>query len=922
MQTAARAIAAALVVLATLSGRAGAASGPCRDAVADAGQRLLDRSVAALSACRRSVARGSLPAGTDCLGDAATGRKRAAATVKPAERVQAACSDGDVAAIAPGGACFGATTLAKLVACQRASHGVEAESLTAVTDAAAGPLSYLARKCVARASSETRRFAVARLRLLQQCKTQLPLPLGTDCTTEPATATQIAGLRGRAAAKIARRCGAALGQTPFGTPCDTAANADDLALCLLAAADRATDGALASEYHDGGFCGDATAAIEPQVEALLAQMSLADKIAQMHGASLSAGIWHTADNLALGIPGLAMTDGPRGVGAATGHATAFPVGMARGATWDPALEERVGEAFGAEVRAKGGSMLLAPTINMLRHPRWGRAQETYGEDTVHMGRMATGFIRGAQQHVIANAKHYAGNSIENSRFNVDVTIDERTLREVYLPHFHAAVRDAHVGAVMSAYNKTNGQYCGENLHLIHDVLKGDWDFQGFVESDWFLGTRSTVPSITAGLDIEMPSGTYYGQPLADAVTGDVVAETLVDDAVRRILRAKLCFRLDTDPPVVDPGAIETPAHLAVALDAAREGIVLLKNVGGALPLDRSQVGSVVVVGTIAAAANIGDHGSSNVSPTSVVTALDGITNRAGGGVTVTYVPGPSLSPADQATIAAAGAVVVVAGLTFNDEGEGQVTPGDRVSLAMPGTQDALVAAVAALNPRTVVVLEGSGPILMPWLNDVSAILTAWYPGEQGGLAIGDVLFGDVTPSGKLPVSFPVAEADLPPFDNVSLAVTYDYYHGYRYLDRNGTTPLFPFGFGLSYTTFQVANLSVSPQALSPAGRLHVTADVGNTGAVAGDEVVQLYVSAQGSAVDRPVRELKAFARVHLAPGETRTVLFEVPASDLAFWDVGAGAFVVEPIGYTVHVGTSSRDLPLSGSFAVVVGALP
>jgi beta-glucosidase len=291
-------------------------------------------------------------------------------------------------------------------------------------------------------------------------------------------------------------------------------------------------------------------------------------------------------------------------------------------------------------------------------------------------------------------------------------------------------------------------------------------------------------------------------------------------------------------------------------------------------------------------------------------------------VTVTYVPGPSLSPAEQATIAAAGAVVVVAGLTSDDEGENLVTIGDRLSLAMPGSQDGMIAAVAAQNPRTIVVLEGSGPILMPWVNDVPAILTAWYPGEQGGFAIGDVLFGDVVPSGKLPLSFPVAEADLPTFDNVSLAVTYGYYHGYRYLDRNNTAPLFPFGFGLSYTTFQYANLAVSPQALSPAGRLHVTADVTNTGSVAGDEVVQLYVSAQGSAVDRPVRELKAFARVHLAPGETKTVPFEVPAADLAYWDVGTSAFVVEPIGYTVAVGSSSRDLPLSGSFAVVVGALP
>jgi beta-glucosidase len=303
----------------------------------------------------------------------------------------------------------------------------------------------------------------------------------------------------------------------------------------------------------------------------------------------------------------------------------------------------------------------------------------------------------------------------------------------------------------------------------------------------------------------------------------------------------------------------------------------------------------------------------------VVTALAGITDRAGGGVTVSYVPGPSLSPADQATIAAAGAAVVVAGLTFNDEGEATITIGDRLSLAMPGTQDALIAAVAALNPRTVVVLEGSGPILMPWLGAVPALLTAWYPGELGGFAIGEVLFGDVVPSGKLPLSFPVAEADLPAFDNVSLAVTYGYYHGYRYLDRCNIEPRFPFGFGLSYTTYRYTNLTIANPTLRTDGTLHVTADVTNTGGVAGDEIVQLYVSYQGSRVDRPVKDLKGFTKVHLEPGQTKTVALDVVAKDLAFYDVDASAWEVEPIAYTVQVGPSSRDLPLSASFSVNAG---
>ena len=335
-------------------------------------------------------------------------------------------------------------------------------------------------------------------------------------------------------------------------------------------------------------------------------------------------------------------------------------------------------------------------------------------------------------------KLFAANRIEDARFSVNVSMDERTLREVYLPHFRMAVQQGHAGSVMSAYNLVNGAHCAENVHLLHDVLNGDWGFQGFVESDWVLGTRSTVPSANAGLDIEMPTANYFGTPLANAVAAGQVSEATIDAAVRRSLRAQLCFRLDTDPPQPDPTQVETPAHVDLALQVAREGIVLLKNDHAALPLDRSQLTSIVVVGPLAAMANLGDHGSSRVNPAAAVAPLDGITARAGA-VTVTYVPSSSLSPSDEATIAAADAAVVVAGLTFNDEGEGLITHGDRDSLALPGDQDQLIAAVAGLNPRSVVVLEGSGALLMPWKDSVAAILMAWYPGEQGGNAIADVL---------------------------------------------------------------------------------------------------------------------------------------------------------------------------------------
>jgi beta-glucosidase len=892
----------------------------CQVAVAGAGRQLLGRTMAILASCHRALARGAPSARTDCLADRATRHRRAVAAARSAGRIRHTCTDAAVASLALGGDCSAAEDVSGLIACLETSHGAEAEGLIAVASAGRVPLLVPARRCDAQASRQTRRFALARLRLIQRCKRTPalhdPLPPRTDCSAESHTARRLAGLRARAARKIAADCDAAAqAEASFGAPCKSLATGDELARCLLSAADAATDGAIMAEYRDEGFCGDSSDAIERRIDDLLGQMTLAEKVEQMHGVGFRDHAWRTTDNARLQIPGLGMIDGPRGVSLLAANATAFPVAMARGASWDPALEERVGEAIGAEARARGASVLLAPVLNILRHPRWGRAQETYGEDTFHLGRMGVGFIRGAQRHVIASAKHFAANSIEGTRFQLDVSIDERTLREVYLPHFRMAVEQGHVGSIMAAYNKVNGQHCAENVHLLHDVLKGDWAFQGFVESDWILGTRSTVPSANAGLDIEMPTPVYYGTALADAVAAGKVSEAVIDAAVRRILRAQLCFRLDTDPPVADASQLESPAHLDLALEVARKSIVLLKNDAGALPLDRARLASLVVVGALAASANLGDIGSSNVRPSSAVTPLDGIRARAGG-VAVTHVPGPALSASDQAALAAADAAVVVAGLTSADEGEGLIAAGDRESLGLSADQEALIAAVAALNPRTIVVLEGGSAITMPWVNVVAAIVLAWYPGQQGGSAIADVLFGDTNPSGKLPITFPVGEADLPPFDNQSLTVTYDYFHGYRWVDRQGITPLFPLGFGLSYTTFEYSNPTLAPSTLPPGGRVRVTVDVTNTGAVPGDEIVQLYVSYRGSRVERAVQELKAFARLHLEPGETRTVPLEVRSADLAFYDVAAGAWEIEPITYVARVGPSSRSLPLEASFTV------
>ncbi|HSN83034.1 MAG TPA: glycoside hydrolase family 3 C-terminal domain-containing protein [Polyangiales bacterium] len=657
--------------------------------------------------------------------------------------------------------------------------------------------------------------------------------------------------------------------------------------------------------------------IEKRVDDLLAQMTLEEKVAQMAGDSgflLPEGevLWNVPGVERLGIPPFKMADGPRGVGTVEG-ATTFPVGMARGATWDPDVERRVGEAMGRELKAVGGNLLLAPTINILRHPSWGRSQETYGEDVHHLSRMGVAFVEGLQQYVLANPKHYAANSIEDTRFEVNVTVDERTLREIYLPHFRAAVLEGGAASVMSAYNSVNGQFCGENEQLLREILKGDWGFDGFVLSDWIFGTRSTLGSALNGLDLEMPAAKVYGEELMTAVQSGDVPEAVIDDAVRRMVRKKLQHGLD-QPSDVDESVLASEEHLALAREVAVEGSVLLANESETLPLDESALTRLVVVGVLADTPNTGDSGSSDTKPSFVITPLRGIEEAVGDGVVVDHVGTDVLDSADIALIEAADAAIVVTGLTAEDEGEGLIGAGDRVDLGLSAERVALIRDVAAANDRTIVVLQGGGAITMgDWLPDIEALLMVWYPGQMGGHAVADLLFGEANPSGKLPITFPKALDQLPEFDNVSLEVTYDYFHGYRYLDRNDATPEFPFGFGLSYTTFAIDDLRPAQTEARAGDVARFSVDVTNNGGTRGAEVVQLYVSYPGSAVERSERELKAFAKVVLEPGETRTVELALPIDSLAYYDVDQSAWVLEALDYGVHVGTSSRDLPLSAT---------
>ena len=679
--------------------------------------------------------------------------------------------------------------------------------------------------------------------------------------------------------------------------------------------------------------------IEARVDQLLAQMTLADKVDQMTGdaSPLGDGLEmmraynfrpiHAGENPRLGIPGIRFSDGPRGV--VMNHSTCFPVAMARGAAWDVDLEERIGDAIGVEARALGANYFGGVCINLLRHPAWGRAQETFGEDPYHLGEMGAALVRGVQRHIMACAKHYALNSIENARFKVDVRVDERTLREVYLPHFRRCV-DEGVASIMSAYNRVNGEWCSHHAYLLRDILKGEWGFDGFVLSDFVFAVHDGRAAALGGLDVEMPFARHYGKRLQRLVERGQVPVTVIDEAVRRILRQKVRFAQIGEPERYHPDAVASQAHRDLARESARKSIVLLKNEppagaagnGPLLPLDAADMRRIAVLGRLAARPNTGDRGSSMTRPPYVVTPLAGLQAAAGDRFEVVYDEGRNTTRA-AAVARRADVAVVVAGYTDREEGEyikylWLRKGGDRASLTLSDRDEALIQAVATANPRTIVVLMGGSAIITEgWRDLVPALLMAWYPGMEGGHALADLLFGAASPSAKLPCTFPRAAGQLPFFDRDAERIDYGYFHGYRLLDRQGQAPAFPFGFGLSYTTYAYHNLAAGPRVTGPEGVLAVHVEVENCGAMAGEEIVQLYVSYPDVGVERPVRELKGFARVVLQPGERKQVNLELPARQLARYDPGPAAWVVDPGEHTVWVGGSSAVADLQ-SVPVVI----
>ena len=700
--------------------------------------------------------------------------------------------------------------------------------------------------------------------------------------------------------------------------------------------------------------------VEQRVADLLRRMTPRERALMLSG----AGWMESQPNARLGIPAIKMADGPMGVrnwagssaitnAAATAPvmSTAFPAGIAMGASWDVELVRREGRAIAQEVKALGRDMILAPTVNINRQPLWGRNFEGYGEDPYLTARMAVAYIQGVQsENVIPSVKHFAANNQEFERHRIDEKIDARTLHEIYLPAFQAAVQEAGVWAVMNAYNKVNGLWCSENPYLLTETLQKRWGFKGFVISDWG-STYSTAAAVAAGMHLEMPGGeamrTWFAKPetqkdgngagwltaekVLAAVSGGQLKQEAVDDAARRILRVMFTAGL-FDNAHTGGGEVDTPEQRAVARTAAAESIVLLKNTGGVLPLDAAKIRSVLVTGPSAAIARTGGGGSSLVRPKYSVTALDGIREAAGARVRVAYALGVAMPGEDASEVSPparaelrnqaaelarkSDAAIVVVGYSSKLESEGF----DRPSMDLPAGQDELIEAVAAANPNTIVVIVAGAPVTMTkWIGRVPAVVEAWYGGQEAGHAIGDILFGAQNPSGKLPVTFPNQWSDSPayghyPGENLHVAYDEGIYVGYRGFDKRNVAPLFPFGHGLSYTKFDYSGLKITPAKVAAGQPVEVTARVRNSGSRAGVEVVQLYVRDVKSSEDRPVKELKGFRRVTLNPGEAQDVSFTLDKSALSFYSAAKDEWVAEPSAFEVWIGASSRDIRLKGTF--------
>lgn len=710
---------------------------------------------------------------------------------------------------------------------------------------------------------------------------------------------------------------------------------------------------------------------EARVEEILRQLTLEEKISLVHGDSK----FTTPGIPRFGIPKRWLSDGPHGVredvgpdtwasaGRTDDFATYMPVMVNLAATWDPEMAKQYGEVIGEEAVARKKHIMLGPGVNIMRTPLNGRNFEYLGEDPWLASQLCVPYIQEVQAYGVASCvKHFAANNQEDQRNSINVEMDDRTLHEIYLPAFRAAVRYGKVWTVMGAYNKFRGEHCCHNDFLLNQILKRDWDFKGLVVSDW-AGVHNTKEAVLNGLDLEMGTNVpkyddyYLGKPFREGIQNGTYPVALLDDKVRRNLRVmiRLAQVPLRDPKPGDDGSIKvfgsspirlltspntfnSPAHQAAARKIAEAGLVLLKNENAALPLDLAKIGTIAVIGDNATRKHARGGGSAGIKALYEVTPLEGILNRVGGNVNVTFSAGyrppegfrtgPAnaagvrteqrvvrTSPqelVDQAVQAAKAAdvVIYVGGLSHARNGDDEGS--DRLDMKLPYGQDELLSKVLEANPRTVVVLMTGAPVEMdPWLPKAPAVLQAWYPGMEGGNAIARTLFGDVNPSGKLPFTYPRRLMDSPahalgayPGKDGTETYSEGLLVGYRWFDTKGIEPLFPFGHGLSYTSFGYAN----PRVTAAGDSWSAQVDLTNSGARDGAEVVQVYVEPVRPKVMRPTRELKGFQKVLLKAGERKTLSFLLEGRAFAYYDPARKLWVADPGEYVVHLGSSSRDL--------------
>ena len=649
---------------------------------------------------------------------------------------------------------------------------------------------------------------------------------------------------------------------------------------------------------------------ERRAMALVSEMTLEEKMSLVAG---QVDGFHTAAIDRLGIPSIRMADGPQGVRNNT-RSTFYPCGMSLAATWNPDIAGEMGKGLALDAKARGVGIMLGPGVNIYRSAHCGRNFEYYGEDPVLASAIACGYISGMQENgVIATIKHFAANNQEYKRHAVNSVVDERTLNELYFPVFRDAVQKAGVGAVMTRYNPLNGVHSAENGWLIKDVLREGWGFDGMVMSDW-TSTYTTLGCVESGLDLEMPKGYWLDcGKVKELLDNGVIQESQIDAKCVNILKTFIRFGL-LDRPAADAGLPEdNPECHRIAYDVAVEGPVLLKNTG-ILPLSRKCLGNLAVMGPNADIIPFGG-GSGEVTPIEgrSSTLLSGLTEAAGKR-NVMHIGLTSDMGFDEEAVRKASAVIISAGFTKTTEREGA----DR-TFNLPAGQDGMIRKAASLNDNVVVIINSGGEVAMPWIDEVEAVVMAWYPGQAGGQAMADILTGKVSPSGRLPFTIWGSEEANPSWPYYSMrentiipqkrdrflhTVYYEgIFSGYRGADRVDAGPLYPFGYGLTYSDFSYSSLSVT----SSGDGYDVTFELRNTGDCRASEVAQVYVSECEPEVPRPARELKGFAKVTLAPGETKTVTIRLDSSAFSHYDIGSGSFAVTPGDFMITVAADAAD---------------